>query len=115
MALKLYKSLNKESFSQFKCLALLGSLLDRTGDTGSMKIIHDIIFKQLEHIDCYEKVFATRNYGYLLAKREETRLEGNDFIKKADEMQAFHPYWAERQLGLFTPTLDMVADDLYGI
>ena len=86
MSLKLYKNLNKNSLTQFKALALLGSLLDRQGDEASMKRIHDVIFKQLDQIDCYEKVFAMRNYGYILAKKEATRLEGNDFIKKADEL-----------------------------
>jgi len=51
-----------------------------------MQRIHDTIFKQLDQVDCYEKVFATRNYGYLLVKNDETRLEGQDLIKKADVM-----------------------------
>lgn len=51
-----------------------------------MKRIHEVIFKQLAESECYEKVFATRNYGYLLAQKEATRLEGNDHIKKAEEM-----------------------------
>jgi len=51
-----------------------------------MKRIHEVVFKQLNDNECYEKVFATRNYGYLLAQKEATRLEGNDYIKKADDM-----------------------------
>ena len=45
--------------------------------------IYQTIFKQLDNFpddDCYAKVFATRNYGFLLAKNEQTRLEGDDFI-----------------------------------
>jgi hypothetical protein len=55
---------------------LLGSLLDTNGDVNAMKQIHQAVFKQLEHVDCYEKVFATRNYGYLLTKHAESKLEG---------------------------------------
>ena len=51
------------------------------------------------------KVFAKRNYGYLLAKDEQTRLEGNDYIKQADEMQKLYPHWSERKLNLFVPIM----------
>jgi hypothetical protein len=52
-----------------------------------MKKIHETIFRGLENnLDSYEMVFATRNYGYLLASRDTTRLEGNDYIKRADQM-----------------------------
>jgi hypothetical protein len=51
-----------------------------------------------------------RNYGYLLAKKEQTRLEGNDYIQKADNLQQGYPYWSERQLNLFVPKMDFVAD-----
>lgn len=30
----------------------------------------------LQKANCYEKVFALRNYGYTLANKDETRLEG---------------------------------------
>lgn len=64
---------------------MLGSLLESQGDTDSMKKIHETIFRGLEkNLDSYEMVFATRNYGYLLASRDTTRLEGNDYIKRAD-------------------------------
>ena len=66
---------------------MLGSLLESQGDTQSMRKIHETIFKGLEKTpDCYEMVFVTRNYGYLLAKNDETRLEGQDYIKQADEL-----------------------------
>jgi len=56
---------------------MLGSLLESQGDTPSMRKIHETIFKGLEKTpECYEMVFVTRNYGYLLAKNDETRLEG---------------------------------------
>jgi hypothetical protein len=31
-------------------------------------------------------VFALRNYGYLLAQRDETRLEGKDYIEQAEKL-----------------------------
>ena len=45
--------------------------------------MYNSIFTSLEQYpddDCYLKVFAKRNFGYLLAKEESTRLEGNDYI-----------------------------------
>ena len=52
-----------------------------------MQKIHETIFKGLENqSESYELVFARRNYGYLLAKNDETRMEGNDYIKKAEEL-----------------------------
>ena len=86
MALKLYKVHDMHNLLKFKVLTLLGSLLESQGDTQSMVRIHDTIFKQLEKIECYEKVYTTRNYGYLLAKSDATRLEGQDLIKKSEEM-----------------------------
>ena len=115
MALKLYKIHDMQNLLKFKVLALLGSLLETQGDLASMERIHDTIFKQLEPVDCYEKVFATRNYGYLLIKNDKTRLEGQDLIKKADEMQKAHPYWAERRLNLFVPQMQALQDDQFGI
>ena len=76
VALKLYKVHDMHNLLKFKVLTLLGSLLETQGDTPSMDRIHQTIFKQLDPVDCYEKVFATRNYGYLLAKSDATRLEG---------------------------------------
>ena len=87
MTIKLYKTLDWQNLLKFKALAMLGSLLESQGDITSMQKIHDTIFQGLEkRPDAYELVFATRNYGYLLAKNDETRLEGNDYIKKADEL-----------------------------
>ena len=51
-----------------------------------MERIHDMIFKQLEKVECFEKVYATRNYGYLLVKNDSTRHEGQDLIEKSNEM-----------------------------
>lgn len=52
---------------------------------------------------CYLKVFAKRNYGYMLAKDDSTRHEGNDLIKEAEELNKMYPHWAERNLNLFIP------------
>jgi hypothetical protein len=38
-----------------------------------MQRIHEIIFKNIDSLDCYERVFVHRNYGYLLAKNDKTR------------------------------------------
>ena len=111
MALKLYKVHDMHNLLKFKVLALLGGLLETQGDTDSMARIHDTVFKQLERVDCYEKVFATRNYGYLLAKSDATRLEGQDLIAKADEMQKAFPYWSERKMGLFVPQMQALSDE----
>ena len=78
MCLKMYKLFDSHNLLKYKVMTMLGSCLESQGDTESVKRIHDVIFKQLENIDCYEKVFATRNYGYLLAKNDQTRLEGQD-------------------------------------
>ena len=77
MALKLYKNMDWTNNLKFKPLSLLGSLFQQEGDLQSMTKIHETIFKGLEqHPYAYELVFATRNYGHLLIKNEETRLEG---------------------------------------
>lgn len=60
----------------YKVLTLLGSLLDSQGDSQSMIKMHETVFKQLDPVECYEKVFAVRNYGYMLAKNESTAHEG---------------------------------------
>jgi len=108
LCLKLYKTHDFQNLLKFKVLTLLGSLLETQGDLTSTHKIHETIFKQLENVPCYEKVFATRNYGYLLAKHDETRLEGQDLIKKSDELQQAFPYWAERKMGLFVPVMQPV-------
>jgi len=71
------------------------------------------IFKALEQAETYEKVFATRNYGYILAKHDATRLEGQDLIAKADEMQKKYPYWSERAMGLFVPKMVAIDDSRF--
>ena len=81
IALKLYRFLDQENLMKFKVLSLLGSLLDSQGEFQNMQKIHQTIFKALEDVECYEKVFALRNYGYLLAKNNDTRLEGKDYIE----------------------------------
>ena len=105
MSLKMYKLFDGHNLLKFKCMTMLGSLLESQGDTLSMQRIHEAVFRQLDKVDCYEKVFATRNYGYLLAKHDATRLEGQDQIKKAEQMQQGFPYWSERRMGLFVPTM----------
>jgi len=70
--------------------------------------LNQAIFKGLDGYDGYETVFATRNYGYILAKHDETRLEGKDYIEKAERMEQGYPYWAERKLSLFVPVLQEV-------
>ena len=115
VALKLYKNHDMHNLLKFKVLTLLASLLESQGDTQSMERIQQTIFKQLEPVDCYEKVFATRNYGYLLAKSDQTRLEGQDLINKADEMQKAFPYWSERKMGLFVPQMKALQDDEFGL
>ena len=87
MSIKLYKAMDWNNLLKYKALCMLGSLLESQGDINSMQKIHETIFQGLsKHPDSYELVFATRNYGYLLAKNDATRLEGNDYIKKADEL-----------------------------
>lgn len=77
-----------------------------------MQKIHETIFKGLENqAESYELVFAMRNYGYLLAKNDETRMEGNDYIKKAEELQTSFPFWSERKMGLFVPVMAVLDED----
>jgi hypothetical protein len=55
-----------------------------------MQTIYQSIFKNLENYDssvCYEKVFALNNYGQMLAKNDQTRLEGSDYIRQAEALQ----------------------------
>lgn len=97
MSLKLYKQLDPDNLLKYKNLALLASLMDQQGQTQTMQMIFKSIFTALEQFEakeledeenpqglCYERVFALRNYGFLLAKNDETRLEGNDYIKQAE-------------------------------
>ena len=61
---------------------------------------------------CYEKVFALKNYGAMLARNEQTRLEGSDYIKQAEALQLHYPYWAERKMNLFVPVMTIDDDSL---
>ena len=77
-----------------------------------MQTIYTSIFKQLDTTDCFEKVFALRNYGQLLAKNEETRLEGADYLKQAEAMSLQYPYWSERKMNLFVPVTTIDEESL---
>lgn len=115
MSIKLYKHLDKDNMLKFKVLTLLASMIEQAQpDAEGVKrvmIIHDQIFKAMKDVECYEKVFATRNYGYLLAKHDQHKLEGRDLIDQADEMQKKYPYWSERQMGLFVPKMVAIDDN----
>jgi sulfur relay (sulfurtransferase) DsrF/TusC family protein len=108
ISLKLYKNIDPENILKYKNLALLGGLLSQQNQNSMMQNIYKSIFKSLEKFEpetCFEKVFALKKYGFLLARSEETRLEGNDYIKKAEQMEKLHPYWAERKMNLFVPVM----------
>ena len=114
IALKLYKvgpNADPTNTLKYKVLSLLGSLLDTQQDHQSVAKINQTIFKSLEHVDCYEKVFALRNYGYLLARNEETRHEGKDYIEQAETLEVRFPYWSERKMNLFVPVMGPVLDE----
>ena len=116
MSVKLYKQLDVNNTLKFKSLALLGTLLAGSGDKASCRKLHETIFTGLEkYPHCYELCFGMRNYGYTLAKDEDTRVEGQDYIAKSDEMQKTHPYWAERRMGLFVPVASAVQEDQLNI
>ena len=55
--------------------------------------------------DCYERVYAIWNYGQVLSKQDATRLEGRDYIDKANRLFAVYPKHAERRLGYFCPVV----------
>ena len=87
ISLKLYKIIDPENLLKFKNLTLLGAILDQQNQTPLMHNIFKSMLKQLENVDgteTYEKLFVIRNYGYLLARNEQTKLEGEDYIKRAD-------------------------------
>eukprot|EP00347_Sterkiella_histriomuscorum_P004387 403360655 len=108
ICMKVYKNIDVENLLKFKCLSLLGGLLESQGDHSSMMSVNQLIFKQLEKHNCYEKVFALRNYGYILAKNNETRLEGNDYIDQAEKLSVNYPYWAERKMNMFVPIMSAI-------
>eukprot|EP00349_Pseudokeronopsis_sp_Brazil_P011730 CAMPEP_0202979946 /NCGR_PEP_ID=MMETSP1396-20130829/85962_1 /ASSEMBLY_ACC=CAM_ASM_000872 /TAXON_ID= /ORGANISM="Pseudokeronopsis sp., Strain Brazil" /LENGTH=214 /DNA_ID=CAMNT_0049719609 /DNA_START=397 /DNA_END=1039 /DNA_ORIENTATION=+ len=58
VAMKLYKGLDQGNLLKYKVLSLLGSLLETQKDSEAVKKVNDTIFKQLEGVHCYEKVFA---------------------------------------------------------
>ncbi|CDW76305.1 UNKNOWN [Stylonychia lemnae] len=111
IALKLYRMIDMENLMKYKTLSLLGALLDSQQDQDSMMNINKLIFKSLDKHDCYEKVFALRNYGYILARNEQTRLEGNDYIDQAEKLAVNYPYWAERKMNLFVPVMAAIDSD----
>ena len=83
MSLKTYKSIDPENMLRYKNLVLLGAVLQAQDQSDTMQMIFNSVFKNLEKQDpaeCFEKVFALRTYGFLLAQGEHTRLEGNDYI-----------------------------------
>ena len=59
--------------------------------------------------DCYEYVYALWNYGQILSRSEQTRLEGQDYLQRAEQMFQAYPQWAERKLNYFVPA--MTIDD----
>lgn len=71
----------------------------------------------MDGVDCFERIFVTRNYGYLLASKDETRLEGQDYIKRVNKMleEEGFPYWTEKKMLLFVPALQPIDEALYGI
>ena len=86
MSLKTYKAIDPENLLKYKNLVLLGAVLEQQHQTPTMQQIFKSVFNNLENQDpatCYEKVFALKTYGYLLAQQESTRLEGNDYIKQS--------------------------------
>ena len=108
ISLKLYKKIDPDNILKFKNLALLGAILEQQGQQQITVQMYQTIFKQLDEYpddQCYLKVFAKRNYGFLLAKDEATRLEGNDYIQQAEQLQKLYPQWSERKLNLFVPVL----------
>jgi hypothetical protein len=83
MSLKTYKAIDSENMLRYKNLVLLGAVLQAQDQSQTMQLIFDSVFKNLEQHDpaeCFEKVFALRTYGFLLAQEEHTRLEGSDYI-----------------------------------
>lgn len=115
ISLKTYKAIDPENLLKYKNLVLLGAVLEQQHQTQTMQQIFKSIFNNLENQDpatCYEKVFALKTYGYLLAQQESTRLEGNDYIKQSQELQQLHPYWAERKMNLFVPVMTIDENSL---
>ena len=44
-------------------------------------------------------------------KDEQSRLEGEEFMKKAQEMEKDYPYWNERRLQVFLPEPTIIQPD----
>lgn len=57
----------------------------------------------------------TKNYGYMLAKRDETRHEGSDMIKNSEAMYMQYPYWAERKMQMFVPVMATLDEEQFGL
>lgn len=70
-----------------------------------MRQIYNGVLGSLEKQNSYERVFALRSYGYTLARNQETRLEGNDYIDQATALEKGFPFWSERKMNLFVPVM----------
>lgn len=51
----------------------------------------------------------------MLAKRDETRHEGNDLIKQSEIMMQSYPYWAERKMQFFVPVMATLDESEFGL
>ena len=66
------------------------------------KEMHKIIFDTYDGT-CLDHGFVLLNYGKVLARSDETREEGQEYIKRGSEMVAAFPRWHARKSQLFVP------------
>lgn len=105
IALKIVGEKDPNNLISNKIISDLSGIVDLMGQTDMMIKMNSNLLKGMRNVDDYIKVLVLRNYGHLLTRHKEHQDEGKKYIQEADDLDRDHPYWAERKLCLFTPTI----------
>ena len=86
ISMKLYQTKDPNNFSKLKVLSMLSALIDMQGQRSASLKLSETILDQAKKIEypMYERVFITKNHGHMLTKHADTRMEGEEFIKKSE-------------------------------
>jgi hypothetical protein len=105
ISLKIIVEKDRQNLLSNKLISDLSGIVDLMGQTDMCIKMNKNVLGHLEGTNDYIKVFVLRNFGHILARHKEHKDEGMRYIKQADDLDKTFPYWAERKLNLFIPTV----------